>query len=575
MASQKIQQRQRDSAAEAVLLNAGFPATLAGVFSARGIQSSEDLNTSLSGMLDWRDLLNVDKAAEMLIDAIDTDKRITIACDFDVDGCSAGSVAIRGLKMMGAKNVSFAMPRREIEGYGLSPLLVQKIYDKFSPDIILTVDCGISSHAGVEKAIELGARVLVTDHHLCAADVALPRAEVIVNPNQPDCRFSSKNLAGVGVIFYVMIALRAKLREKGRFEGTQAPDLRELLDLVALATIADVVKLDKNNRILVENGLKRIRSNQACQGIKALMDVASKMPSKASVFDCAFCLGPRINSSGRLEDASTGVKCLTTDDPVQAKELAKKLDDLNVQRREIESDMKGTAEFALEGVDVGDRFSLVMHDKSWHQGVIGILASRLKDAYGRPTIAFADGGDGKLKGSCRSIPGLHLRDALDIVSKRNPGMLPAFGGHAMAAGVTCMADRFDDFVVAFELAVREMIDASVLQQIIWSDGSLSGAELNLKTAEMIEKYVWGHGFPEPVFDDVFSVSDQRILGEKHLKLMLSKDGVSVPAIWFFRNELLPDKARVVYSISVNEYKDNRNAQLLVKYAEPVPDLFEF
>lgn len=551
------------------LAGAGIDPVLARLFAARGITSADDVNSDIAGLIPPSQMLNVDKAAAILAETIITDRKIVISCDFDVDGCSAGSIALRALRMMGAKHLDFAMPNRRTHGYGLSPLLVQDIASKFAPDLLVTVDCGISSHEGVAEANRLGMKVLVTDHHLCAAGAPLPDAACIVNPNQPGCAFPSKHISGAGVIFYVMLALRAELRKLDYFNINSIPDpnLGSLLDIVALATIADVVRLDKNNRTLVQQGLQRIRAGRACAGINALLQVAGKDYRKASVFDMGFIVGPRLNAAGRLEDASLGVQCLTTDDPNEALAIATRLDKINNERREIEAEMKESALIALEGLNVADRFSLVMFDSSFHQGVIGILASRLKDSHGRPTIVFARGDDGKLKGSGRSIPGLHLRDAIDLVAKRHPGMLPSYGGHAMAAGLTCMEDRFGEFVDAFDTVVRALLDESDLLQVIETDGSIPNELITIEVAEKIEDHIWGQGFPAPTFDDEFVVLEQQILKEKHLKLKLAKDGATFAGIWFFHNELLPSSARLVYSLSVNEFRGAKSVQLMVRHAE--------
>lgn len=563
-----IQARSIHAASAEKLIATGVHPILAQLYAARGITSVEDISLEIADIIPPAQLLNADKAAKILADAIQQDIHIVISCDFDVDGCTAASIALRGLRMMGAARVDFAMPHRVTHGYGLSPLLVNDLAQKFSPDLIMTVDCGISSFEGVNEAIKLGIDVLVTDHHLPPnTEDGLPPALCIVNPNQPDCTFPSKNLCGAGVAFYVLLALRTELRARGHFQATGLPDpnLATLLDMVALATVADVVKLDKNNRILVYHGLQRIRAGRACAGIAALMSVAGKEPSKATVYDLGFIIGPRLNAAGRLEDASLGVQCLTTDNDQKAHEIATRLDGINKERREIEAEMKDSAEAALVNVDVGDKYSLVMYNPDWHQGVIGILASRLKDNYGRPTIVFARAGEGKVKGSGRSIPGLHLRDAIDLVSKRYPGMLPTFGGHAAAAGLSCVEERLSEFIEAFECVVRELLDESDLQRIIETDGSMPKA-LSLDLVEEMESGIWGQGFPAPTFDDEFLVVGQRILKEKHLKLRLARNGEQWDGIWFFHNEELPQHARLVYKLGINEYRGDKTVQMLVQCA---------
>lgn len=566
------------------LTESGMNPVLARLYAARGITSKAELSGELGDLMTYKQLLNAEKAADILADCIISNKHINIACDFDTDGCGGAAIALRGLRMMGARRVSFSMPRRNIEGYGLTKLLVENMCAAHNPDLILTVDCGISSFDGIAEANRRSIPCIITDHHL-VSDSGLPDALCIVNPNQPGCSFD-KNICGSGVIFYVMLALRAKLREivvhkHGRnlsfFEahGLPEPNLASLLDIVALATIGDVVRLSHNNRTLIQHGLMRIRAGRACPGINALLRVSGKRYETASVFDCAFCIVPRINASGRLEDMTLGLKCLTTDDPDDAEEYAKRLDEINKERRAIESDMKDAALESLESVDVGDRFSIVLFDPSWHQGVVGIVASRIKELYGRPAIIFAPGDDGKIKGSGRSIPGLHLRDALDLVAKRNPGMLPAFGGHAMAAGVTCIEGKFDEFAVEFEKVVRELIDASALEQVIETDGPLSNDEIDFDLVKELSRRVWGQGFPAPRFDDEFRVLDQRILKGKHLKLKLAKDGKAFDAIWFFHNENVPVNVRAVYELGINEYLGNVTIQMLLHHVEPAGqvDLF--
>lgn len=565
--SSKIRRRAIDEKNRSSLVSAGVEPVLAGLYASRGIVGTDDLDLSLAGLHSAGALLNADRAAVMLADAIKADKHVVISCDFDVDGCSAGAVSYRALRAMGLKRLDFAMPHRITHGYGLSPQLVRDIAEKFSPDMILTVDCGVSSFEGVEEARRLGIDVLVTDHHLPGD--TLPAAACIVNPNQPDCPFPSKNLAGVGVAFYVMLVLRAELRARGAFAGRQEPNLGNLLDLVALATIADVVKLDRNNRILVQQGLQRIRAGRACPGINALMRVAGKDPVRASVFDMGFIVGPRLNAAGRMDDMTVGMQCLLTDDAATADRLATQLDAINKERREVESTMKESALASLEGIDVGDRFSLVLFDPSWHQGVIGIVASRLKDQFNRPAIVFAPGDEGKIKGSGRGIPGLHLRDALDLVDKRHPGMLLAFGGHAAAAGMTCVADRLDEFKDAFEAVVRELLDEAALQQVIETDGDIGNRNISVDLVRKLDDSVWGQGFPAPLFDGVFTVTDQRILKDAHLKLKLDKDGVAFEAIWFYRKETIAPMSRLVYSLGINEWQGKTSVQLLVRHAETV------
>lgn len=550
------------------LTASGIHSTLARIYVSRGVTSPSDLSYELNGLPSYASLLDIDKAATLLADAIRDNKSITVSCDFDVDGTTSGTVAIRGLRMLGAKRLSTAMPRRDRHGYGYGPLLVNEIHQKHSPDIVLTVDCGISSFDGVAEANRLGITTVITDHHIEGSE-GVPDAFCAVNPNRVGDQFPSKNICGCAVVFYVLLATRAELRRRGAYNDKPEPNLADLLDLVALATVADVVKLDHLNRTIISHGLRRIRSRKACPGINALLRVGGKIPESATVTDLAFIVSPRLNAAGRLEDASLGLQCLLTDDPDDAAEYAKKLDELNHERRAIESDMKDAALDELDGIEVGDNFSLVMYRQDFHPGVVGILASRLKDLYGRPTIVFAPAGDGKIKGSGRSIPGLHLRDAIDLVAKRNPGICPAYGGHSQAAGLTCIEDRFDEFTQQFELVVRELIDKASLEQIIETDGELATSCMSIEFAEMINEGIWGAGFPPPLFDGIFNVLDQRVLKGKHLKLRLqAKGGSKFDAIWFFNNTPLPPEVRVAYSLDINEYNGARSVQLLVRHAEP-------
>lgn len=559
-----IKRRPVSSSADTLALS-GMNPIMARLYASRGVEKITDLDYSLAGLIPPSMLLNADRAAVILADAIRDDKHVVVSCDFDVDGCAAGAIALRALKMMGLKHVDFAMPNRKTHGYGISPPLIREIADRFKPDMIMTVDCGVSGFEGVAEARRLGIDVLITDHHL--AGDGLPDAICIVNPNQLGCPFPSKHLAGAGVIFYVMLALRAELRRRGVFEGGLEPDLSRLLDLVALATVADVVGLDRNNRILVENGLRRIRKGRACVGINALMRVAGKEPKKMTSADLGFVVGPRLNAAGRMDDMSVGMECLMTDNDMVAMDIAAGLNQTNRERREVEASMRGDADAALQGVSVRDGYSLVMFDPGWHQGVIGILASRLKDEHGRPTIVFAKGDDGFIKGSGRSIYGLHLRDAIDLVAKRNPGLITAFGGHAMAAGLTCVEAEFSRFVEEFERVCRERLDESHLSRVIETDGEIPNSCITIDLARQISGAVWGQGFLEPVFDDEFVILEQRILKDAHLKLKLEKGGAVFDGIWFFRKELIPARVRLVYSLDVNEFNGNTTVQMLIKHAE--------
>ena len=554
------------------LTQAGFAPLLARIYAARGIESKEQLDTDIKRLLPHTLLKNAGKMAKLLADAIATHKKLLVVADYDADGATACAVAVRGLRALGAQ-VDFIVPNRFEYGYGLTPEIV-RLAATAAPDIILTVDNGISSVDGVEEAKRLGMQVLVTDHHLPGD--TLPDALCIVNPNQPGCTFPSKNLAGVGVMFYVLMALRAEMREHGVFsapsldkgragEGVAEPNLGALLDLVALGTVADVVKLDDNNRILVQQGLQRIRAGRASKGIEALLQIARKTPQKASAYELGFVVGPRLNAAGRLEDMGLGIRCLLTDDAAEAGEIAAKLDELNRERRAIEADMQEAALAALEQTNPSDGYTLALFDESWHQGVIGILASRLKDKYHRPVIAFARASNGELKGSGRSIAGLHLRDALDLVAKRQPHLLQKFGGHAMAAGLTLREEHFDEFQRAFESVAQTLLSPNDLEKVIETDGELEASDFSLDVARVLEQQVWGQGFAEPLLQGDFRVQAQRIVGEKHLKLTLATAAANLEAMYFFSTDPLPEKVRMVYSLSINEYNGRASVQLIVRH----------
>jgi single-stranded-DNA-specific exonuclease len=543
------------------LLDKGYSQALAKIFAARGISDIGQLGTSLAQLLPFDNLKNAREMASLLADAITAQKKILVVADYDADGATACAVAVRGLRAFGAQ-IDFIVPNRFEYGYGLTPEIVH-LAAQSQPDILLTVDNGIASVEGVAEANRLGMQVFVTDHHL-PGDV-LPDAACIVNPNQPGCEFPSKHLAGVGVMFYVLLALRAELRTRGLMPDEVAKRIPELLDLVALGTVADVVKLDQNNRILVQQGLLRIRAGRACAGINALLGIAKKHPGKVTSLDLGFTVGPRLNAAGRLDDMSLGIACLLADDAATANQIAAKLDALNRERRSIETDMQDNALAALEHVDPKDNFSLTLFDETWHQGVIGILASRLKDKFHRPTIAFARANNGEIKGSGRSIAGLHLRDALDLVSKRHPALIKKFGGHAAAAGLSIAEADLADFVAAFEQVAGELLDANDLAHRIETDGALERSEMNLEVARLLDAQVWGQGFPPPQFSDDFDVQHQRVVGEKHLKLKLGMEGSSVEAILFGYNDTLPDRIHAVYSLSVNEYNGNQSLQLIIRH----------
>ncbi len=562
------------------LRDSSYAPALARIFAARGITDSRQLDTTLAGLLPFDALKNAGEMACLLADAIAAKKRLVVIADYDADGATACAVAVRGLRSFGAQ-VDFIVPNRFEYGYGLTPEIVRLAAkgsphsggvpngvplagaSQSGPDILVTVDNGIASVDGVAEANRLGMQVLVTDHHLPGD--TLPDAACIVNPNQPGCAFPSKNLAGVGVMFYVLLALRAELRARGAFAAQAEPRLAELLDLVALGTVADVVRLDQNNRALVQQGLLRIRAGRACAGISALLQAAKKDPARASSQDLGFTVGPRLNAAGRLDDMSLGINCLLTDDAATATQIAARLDALNRERRSIETDMQDSALAALENIDPSDNFSLTLFDESWHQGVIGILASRLKDKFHRPAIAFARAGNGELKGSGRSIAGLHLRDALDLVSKRHPSLIKKFGGHAAAAGLSIIEPDLDRFVAAFEKVAGELLSAGDLAQRIETDGALDPADMNLEVARALDAQVWGQGFPAPQFNDDFIVQNQRVVGEKHLKLRLSNRGKLIEAILFGHAEPLPEQIHAVYSLSINEYNGNQSLQLIVRH----------
>jgi len=549
-----------------MLRQGGIHPVLARVYAARGLSDPRELAVELQALVPPGALLQIDAAATYLADAIAAGKKMTIVADYDCDGATACATAIRGLTAMGAR-VDYIVPNRFEYGYGLTPEIVELTAREKAPDIIITVDNGIASIDGVEEARRRGIDVVVTDHHLPCE--RLPDARVIVNPNQPECGFPSKHLAGVGVVFYVLLALRAELRRRGVFDAQTQPKLDNLLDLVALGTVADVVKLDTNNRILVAQGLKRMRAGRMHAGVAALFRVAGREARCASPFDLGFALGPRLNAAGRLEDMSLGIECLLTDDEGRAWAIAQQLNEINLKRREIEADMQDTALLHLDDFNPADASTITVFDDGWHQGVIGIVASRLKEKFYRPTITFAPAGDGWVKGSGRSIPGFHLRDALDLVSKKVPGLIDKFGGHAMAAGLTIRADHFDTFAQAFETVGRAWLTAAQLERIVETDGPLEDDFYSTQFIELLDGQVWGQGFAPPVFCDEFRVVSQRILKDKHLKLLLERNGRRYDAIWFGHTDALGDRARVAFRLDANEYNGVTKVQLLVEHAEPV------
>ena len=551
----KLAPRPYPEATARSLNQAGIPPLLARLYAARGVEAAEQMKHQLADLQPYTAMKHCEAAAARLADAIERDEKLLVVADYDADGATACAVAVSGLAALGAK-VEYIVPNRFEYGYGLSPEIAELAAAR-KPRLLITVDNGIAAHAGIEAARRLGMDVLVTDHHLPGD--SLPEA-LIVNPNQPGCGFPSKHLAGVGVMFYVLIALRAEIRKRGGFSNRTQPNLAELLDLVALGTVADVVKLDANNRLLVEQGLARMRKGLARPGIQALFTAAGRKAERASAEDLGFLIGPRLNAAGRLADMSLGIECLLADDPATARKLAGELDRLNRERREIEADMRDQALALLDGIEVAEGASLTLFDPSWHQGVVGLLASRLKERHHRPTLVFADGGDGLLKGSGRSIPGLHLRDALDLVDRRLPGLILKFGGHAAAAGLTLRREDLEAFKAAFERVARESLSAADLEKVIETDGELSPGECTLENAEALRDAVWGQGFPVPAFHGEFTVESQRLVGEKHLKLRLAGKGLSAEAILFNQDTPLPERIQAVYKPEVNEWNGSRALQ---------------
>lgn len=546
------------------------------IYRARSVRSALELDRSLERLAPPDALLGMSQAVELLTQALRNRQRVLIIADFDADGATSCALVMRALRAMGACEVAYLVPNRFEYGYGLTPEIVQ-IAATRRPDILITVDNGISSVDGVRCAQALGMKVLITDHHLAGAE--LPSADAIVNPNQMGDEFSSKALAGVGVAFYVMLALRARLRAEGWFveQGIPEPNLAKLLDLVALGTVADVVPLDANNRILVAQGLARIRAGQCCPGIHALIAVGGRDEARLSATDLGFVVAPRLNAAGRLTDMSLGIECLLTDDSSRAGELAQRLEQLNRERREIERDMREQAATAVAALQLGAGLprGLCLFDESWHQGVIGIVAARVRERTHRPVIAFAPASGTEIKGSARSVPGLHIRDALDAVATRHPQLLRKFGGHAMAAGLTLERDCFSDFAAAFDDEVSRWLGEDDLHGTILSDGELTAADFTLELAETLRSGgPWGSAFPEPIFDGVFDVVEHRVVGKKHLKLALrpSDGGRVLQAIAFGAADTQPSnggRVQAAYRLDVNEYRGNRSLQLVVEHMEPV------
>ncbi|WP_312416400.1 single-stranded-DNA-specific exonuclease RecJ [Pseudescherichia sp.] len=572
-------QLRRRTVDEAADLPANLPPLLRRLYASRGVSSAGELERSVKGMLSWQQLSGIDNAVALLYRALQEELRIVVVGDFDADGATSTALSVLALRSLGCGNVTCLVPNRFDDGYGLSPEVVDQAHAR-GAQMILTVDNGISSHAGVDRAHELGIPVLVTDHHLPGE--TLPDAEAIVNPNLRDCTFPSKSLAGVGVAFYLMLALRAHLRAQGWFaaRGLAEPNLAELLDLVALGTVADVVPLDANNRILTWQGLSRIRAGKCRPGIKALLEIANRDAQKLAASDLGFALGPRLNAAGRLDDMSVGVALLLCDNVGEARVLASELDALNQTRKEIEQGMQAEALALCEKLERSSETlpgGLAMYHPEWHQGVVGILASRIKERFHRPVIAFAPAGDGLLKGSGRSIQGLHMRDALERLDTLYPGMMLKFGGHAMAAGLSLEAARFEEFQQRFGALVTEWLDPALLQGEVVSDGPLSPADMTLEVAEMLrDAGPWGQMFPEPLFDGRFRLLQQRIVGERHLKVMVEPvgggpllDGIAFnvdTTIW-------PDngvrEVSLAYKLDVNEFRGNRSVQLIIDDIWPI------
>ncbi|ASL27527.1 single-stranded-DNA-specific exonuclease RecJ [Azotobacter chroococcum] len=551
-----------------------LPPLLTRLYAARGVQSAAELDKGLARLLPFRQLKGIETAVELLVEALHERRRILFIGDFDADGATASTVGVLGLRLLGAAHVDYLVPNRFEYGYGLTPEIVAVALER-RPELLVTVDNGISSLDGVAAARAAGLRVLVTDHHLPGRE--LPAADAIVNPNQPGCDFSSKAMAGVGVIFYVLLALRARLREQGWFAGPRSePNLAELLDLVALGSVADVVPLDANNRILVHQGLARIRAGRARPGLRALLEVAGRDYRRITSTDLGFILGPRLNAAGRLDDMSLGIECLLCEDEGLARDMAVQLDQLNQDRKAIEQGMQREALAQLKELPVEELpFGLCLFEPDWHQGVIGILASRLKERYHRPAIAFADAGDGLLKGSARSVPGFHIRDALDAVAARHPGLISKFGGHAMAAGLSLPEENFAAFAAAFDTEVRRQLCADDLTGRLLSDGQLGVEEFHLDLARALRQAgPWGQHFPEPLFHGMFQVVQQRLVGERHLKLVVRSEcgALQLDAIAFnIDREQWPNPTvrwvELAYRLDVNEYRGQESVQLVVVHLE--------
>ena len=558
------------------LQQAGVHPLLAQLYAARGVRTADELDEGLARLLSPTTLLGAKEAAALLANAIEKNQHICIVADYDCAGATACAVAMRGLRLLGAKNVSYLVPDRVVDGYGLTAPIAERV-KALGADLLVTVDNGIASFDGVARAKLLGMQVLVTDHHLPAltdGSIGLPNADVIVNPNQPDCGFESKSIAGVGVMFYVLLALRAELRERGVYTLQNQPKVDSLLPLVALGTVADVVKLDANNRRLVAQGLKRIRSGHLPAGIASLFTAAGRKANVATTFDFGFALGPRINAAGRLADMTLGIECLLTDDAGRGDELAKTLDGINRERKGIEADMREQAQLAADAmIDLDDEPppAIAIYEPSFHEGVVGIVASRIKDKLHRPTFVFAasqaEGKSHEIKGSGRSIAGFHLRDALDLVAKRQPGVLLKFGGHAMAAGCTIEEKNFELFEHTLQQVAREWLDAATLTRRIDTDGPLPAEFRRTDIVDTLHKEVWGQGFSAPTFSEEVEVVSQRLVGEKHLALKLKHQGQLVDGIWFGHIEPLPARVTLAFRLDADEWQGVRRVRFLVEAAE--------
>ncbi|MBD7986611.1 single-stranded-DNA-specific exonuclease RecJ [Luteimonas sp. Sa2BVA3] len=566
-----------DAAHAASSWPADIPPLLRRIYAARGAHDADAARPRLAALLPPDGLLDLDRATTLLAAAIEGGRRILVVGDFDADGATACALAVRGLRMLGAGDVLHAVPNRMVHGYGLSPALVAELAP-LRPDLLVTVDHGIACHAGIAAAKALGWQVLVTDHHLPGE--RLPAADAIVNPNRSGDGFAGKSLVGVGVMFYVLLALRARLRATGRLDG-KGPDLAQLLDLVAVGTVADLAPLDANNRALVAAGLRRLRARQGCAGLMALVEVAGRRAESLVAADIGFAVGPRLNAAGRLEDMALGIECLLCDDPGRARELAQRLDAINRERRDVQQSMLDEAERALSaklldgsGLDGQGTTSICAFDPGWHPGVVGLVASKLKERLHRPVVAFAPGepGSSSLRGSARSIPGFHVRDALAAIDALHPGLIERFGGHAMAAGLTLDAAHLDAFQAAFEVHAGAMLDAATLQATLDSDGALAPHEFDRAHAEALrDGGPWGQAFPEPLFDGEFELADWRVVGERHLRMTLRAEGLRTPlaAIQFggWRGDPPPARARLAYRLQPDDYRGGAAIQLLVEHLE--------